>query len=980
MGFHQEWLYLEGLKPVLVPSHRQAHKPHPRTLTGTSFLDEVLEAIVNDPRFAARQLERLAVVVPSHRAMAKLRHGLRARMDGPARMPQFYALSGFIEASSNLAAADPLEVLARMYRLIQEEDDAPTFDRFVPWATVVLSDFAAVDHELSDVHNVFQNLADIQGIEDWSFGEPALSEDQKAFERQWRRLPGLYHKLHGSLQSDGLATRAQLTRSVAEGKDRMDVDHVLAAGLATMSKAEWRCLQRWEESDALTILWDGDASYVDDPHNEAGLFIRKYRNRKGAFPRSTLAKTPPVVNAVGCSSTVSQTQYVRDTLSKLTPEELDQTLVILPDGSSLGTLLQALPEQPNGINVTMGLALHETPVQSFVEHLFGMLETDSKSWRLEQIQALHAHPVIHQAYGDKDQRWREGRAMHRMIKGHRAWVQGRDFVEEGAPEWGEVMDSLGGLRGADPSAFLNAMSQWAKELEGRLEAMPAPLDLKSESKPKEDAARALPWIPAGWRRFRTVLAVLERLQHAHGPMKDAREARAMARRLLRQERIDLLGEPNQGLQIMGLTEARALDFDRVLVLDMNEGIVPQTSMPDSFLPLDLRSHLGMPGPREREARYAYLIHRIFHRAREVHLLHRSSPDRKDGGEPSRYLMQLAGSFHKKDGTPYLRVHPIIHQLPLPDARPEMRPMTVTDVMRNRLSNWAADGMSPSAINTLLQCPRNFAYRYLYKMGEATELKSSMEASTLGSVVHWVMEHGLKAAQGHLLTTGHLDQVAASIDTLLEQALESEYNASLVHRGENVLQLEIARATIQKFLRQEKGELASGTPAPLIVELEQKLRSDHPGTAFGTMAFRGIADRRETVRGVPRVVDYKSGKVEAKELKLKGDWTEQLEGGDKPKALQLIVYATMVLASLSPEDGEKGVLAAIRSGRNVREGLLSLRINGEPLILPQHAETFVHWLADRLTEFAATDHVLEHKSDAKYCEHCVVLDPTDNFSF
>ena len=84
MDFHQEWLYLEGLKPVLLPSQRQAPKPHPRTLTGTSFLDEVLEAILNDPRFASRQLERLAVVVPSHRAMAKLRHGLRAKMDGPA--------------------------------------------------------------------------------------------------------------------------------------------------------------------------------------------------------------------------------------------------------------------------------------------------------------------------------------------------------------------------------------------------------------------------------------------------------------------------------------------------------------------------------------------------------------------------------------------------------------------------------------------------------------------------------------------------------------------------------------------------------------------------------------------------------------------------------------------------------------------------------------------------------------------------------
>ena len=111
----------------------------------------------------------------------------------------------------------------------------------------------------------------------------------------------------------------------------------------------------------------------------------------------------------------------------------------------------------------------------------------------------------------------------------------------------------------------------------------------------EVASSAVPWIPAGWRRFRTVVAVLQRLQDAHRPMSTAAEVRAMARRMLRQERVDLLGEPNRGLQVMGLTETRALDFDRVIVLDMNEGTVPQTSRPDSFLPLDLRSRWAYRG-------------------------------------------------------------------------------------------------------------------------------------------------------------------------------------------------------------------------------------------------------------------------------------------------------------------------------------------------------------------------------------------------
>ena len=266
------------------------------------------------------------------------------------------------------------------------------------------------------------------------------------------------------------------------------------------------------------------------------------------------------------------------------------------------------------------------------------------------------------------------------------------------------------------------------------------------------------------------------------------------------------------------------------------------------------------------------------------------------------------------------------------------------------------------------------------MGQATEIQTAMEASTLGSVVHWVMEHGLTEVEGHVLQVHHLENVRLNLDSLLEQALESEYNAALVKRGENVLQLEIARTTLLKLLRQEMKELSEGSPAPHIVKLEQELTSTHPGTAAGTLGFRGFADRREELHGVPRVVDYKSGKVEAKELKLKGAWTEQLEGGDKGKALQLVVYATMVLASLGPEAQERGVFAAIRSGRNVREGLLMLEIDGERLIKPHHVQTFIDWLARKLDAYAAEGNRVVHNSDAKYCEHCVVLDPKESFSF
>ena len=49
--------------------------------------------------------------------------------------------------------------------------------------------------------------------------------------------------------------------------------------------------------------------------------------------------------------------------------------------------------------------------------------------------------------------------------------------------------------------------------------------------------------------------------------------------------IPFQGEPLSGLQIMGVLETRALDFDRLIILSMNEGIFPLRKAANSFIPL-----------------------------------------------------------------------------------------------------------------------------------------------------------------------------------------------------------------------------------------------------------------------------------------------------------------------------------------------------------------------------------------------------------
>ena len=94
---------------------------------------------------------------------------------------------------------------------------------------------------------------------------------------------------------------------------------------------------------------------------------------------------------------------------------------------------------------------------------------------------------------------------------------------------------------------------------------------------------------AGWNCVRRVVSVMGRLQSKHNPCKTSEDVRMLMQKLLSIEKVNLLGEPAKGLQIMGLTETRALDYDRVIVLDCNEGAMPKQEIIDSYIPVDLKT-------------------------------------------------------------------------------------------------------------------------------------------------------------------------------------------------------------------------------------------------------------------------------------------------------------------------------------------------------------------------------------------------------
>ena len=94
------------------------------------------------------------------------------------------------------------------------------------------------------------------------------------------------------------------------------------------------------------------------------------------------------------------------------------------------------------------------------------------------------------------------------------------------------------------------------------------------------------------------------------------------------------------MQIMGLMETRMLDFKKLILLSVNEGIIPQNSYSSSFIPYNLRIGFNLPTPEHQDALFAYYFYRLLQRAEQVELLYANTTKGTSGGEMSRFLYQI----------------------------------------------------------------------------------------------------------------------------------------------------------------------------------------------------------------------------------------------------------------------------------------------------------------------------------------------------
>jgi RecB family exonuclease len=948
--------------------------------SASSFLNRVVASVLRQPNPSD-----CLVILPSQRAIGKFHRLLAAKMPHAGWLPQACTLGTVLQEHAHLTPMDPIEGLAELYETwstlkegnptTKEQEKTISFSDFGHWGRIALRDFNEIDQHLLDYRAVFQNLCDIEGIEEWSFqSEADLKSGQHQFLRQFMQLGPLYEAFQEKLSQKNWGYGGRIARVASSCNTLIPYEHVFAAGLSVLTPAEKAFLNRYDQNKSLTWLWDADMSYASQTLIESGLFIRKQASPATIRTLPNKLQTdPPSIQMIGCSSSVYQAQAVRDIVSNIPIAQRNgRTAVVLPDGKSLPLVLQSMPELNNkGYNVTMGMSWGDTPANGFLEAVKPLVLRSGKQISHNDLRSITSDPVALAACGRKSLIQDGSQVMNKLAKKHLAWMSADQLALYSQGTLHHFVSQILDNKGLNAMEAALGLECWAGIVGGML--------TQNESDSELD-----PWIMASWERVMQAFSVVRRFQEQHGLLAQVEEVWNMALQSLAGERIDLLGEPEDGLQIMGLIETRALDFDRVIVLDCNEGTLPQSAISESFLPFDLRALWGLPSRHEREAIFAYYTYRLLNQSKEVYFLYLAQ---NEAAEKSRYLLQLEQAF-RPNGKDLIPVSHSTLQAPLPGPRPAMPPLKWTDPARKRLSEWAKKGVSPSALNKMIACPRNFFYQYMLRLSEPVEIQEEMAASTFGSVVHQVLEDGLKSLLNRPLKKEYFEALKQDVKRLLPLAIEKHFNGEMVRHGENYLHVTMAEATLNKLLHSEMTELATGKHRE-IRHLELYLsHTFSTGGIVDPIRINGMADRIEMDGNDLVITDYKTGKVESRDLSLPADWEDKVSSGKAEKALQLLIYSAIALETIDMEGNPKTpegqppsrVRAGVRSGKNARSGLLELKIDKQPGVNAEQAHELIQWLSQTLDSMHKNTEGLQHSTEAKYCNYCTVLDPVPHYHF
>ena len=888
--------------------------------TMPSFLSFLAEKIAAQNEIP---LENTVIVVPNKRAKRELLRELAPRFTQPVFAPNIISVNDFIESLSSLKKIENEELLIRLFDVYKKKnaEKSDDFVAFLSWAPLFLQDINEIDLYLAEAKTIFSNLSEIKTLET-SFGKEHLTEMQRKYLEFYAQLADLYVDFTQMLRDENLGYEGMIYRGVAIGLKRIDHKEDAKDTKYLLCHSERSEESRKIANNSRYIFAGFNAATPSEleilhyfyVNNNAEFYFELdsfYNEKYGGFIEEIRQKLG-IPEIIKSNDYKDIPKYISFIGASKRTAQVLQTIEILNN----------IEKKQGNLNNTVLVLADETLLLPFV-HAY-----NCENANITMGYPLSATFPAQQLLQFIDEEKLNNRLQRPLYNLKTEGFEFLQFLQEKFQIF--VNHNVSPETESYTQQIINLIKDVSKFF---LKFFPE--------------TNTLNFAVAEY-------FLMEKLNNATIPFS---------------------GNTHEGLQIMGLLETRMLDFKNVIVLSVNEGVLPKGKATQSLLLYDIRKHFGLPTHQRRDAISGYHFFRLLQRAENVYLIY-DNESTDSLAEKSRLLVQLEFEVKKQNLKQSVNIKPK-ENFVIPFFPPENGStisITKNSSILDKLTNYC---YSPTSLITYIQCPLKFYWRFIEKITPTAIFDESNESAIIGTVIHNVLEEIFVELQHKPPQfSAILSEFERNIDDILFRVFKKQPELAQENllQGKLFLVYQVVKKTILDYIEVIRAEWEKSLYQ--IICTETWLNAEI-NIGEKNLRLAGKADRMEMRDNKVTILDYKTGKVEAKNLKCKVENFEEIFIDSKYSQLfQLLCYAFLYQndkdnSPVKTAEVQCGIIAFQELYKQNEEYIYYAEIDKKIVLTAEILQLFEENLKqifssilDTVTPFTQTD----EEENCKYCDY------------
>lgn len=834
-----------------MPSHKRV-----RTFSFTEpFIDHLADVMVNEYIKEGRDLSRVAIVFGGKRPALFLKKELACRISGGFVSPRFLTIDELIREAAfrkkDVQSVLDLDHSHMIYQLALEH--APqilkgreTFAQFLPWTKEIIQFMDHLDLELVPSNS----LGNIEANARIGYSVP------KDINRLLEHISVLREAYHEHLELNKIYSRGfQYWWAASHIQDIQfqEYDELMFCNFFYLHRSESVILQELYKRGQASFFFQGD---------ERRWPALKRLSQMVGTPLLEGEEVPTPgfdLKLYAASDWHLQASLVRDIL--ITVKDPQKTVVVLPDPEALIPLLSEISSVVKDFNVSMGYPLSRSSVFSLLDFVFrAQLSTRDKHYYAHDYLKVMRHPFVKNLKVSS-----HASVMRVMIHKLEEMLTGQissgisgklffalDEIENCRELYDETRKTLehmsievaneelkGALKEVHEVFFhlwshMDSFYGFAGVLEGCLSLLSRKSFMES--------------YPLNARITQRMFELIEEFRNARFAREcfPKEEMFRIFNERIQTAMISFQGAPLKGLQILGLFETRSLSFEDVIILDVNEGILPKLKIYEPLIPREVMVKLNLDRLELEEEIQRYQFMRLLSSAKNVHLICREGADK----EKSRFIEELI--WEQEKALAKLDPVPVVRPAFEIKVGPFTKQADKTPAMVDFLKGFR---YSASSINSYLRNPYEFYQNYVLGLREKEDLLDEPENRQVGVFVHGLLE----ATYGRFISKDiKIDEAFCKyFMAAFEDRFDAFFGRSM--NSDSFLLRSVLESRLERFLEVEEKRQKERPSKLLYIE---KRFEDIVNVSAGPMRFVYQVDRVDQYAdGTVVIIDYKTGSVD-----------------------------------------------------------------------------------------------------------------------